>query len=59
MEIAIITLIITSLTILTSCILHLKLRHVNSVCCSSDCIPSRNNTPPLSPINSKSQLLTS
>jgi hypothetical protein len=53
-----ITLIISSLTLLSNLLLHLKLRHVNSFCCSSDCMPSRNNTPSLSPINSKSQLLT-
>lgn len=52
-----ITLIISSLTLFSNLLLHLKLRHVNSFCCSSDCMPSRNNTPSITPNNSKSHLL--
>ena len=53
-----ISLIISSLTLLSNLILHAKLRHLDFLCCSSDCMPSRTNSPTsTTPLYSKSESL--
>lgn len=39
------SLILSIASMLSNIILHYKLKHCHSVCCSSDCIESKNNTP--------------
>ena len=53
-----ISLILSSLTLLSNLLLHLKLRHVDFLCFSSDCIKTPNNSLSNTPITSKSSLLS-
>lgn len=39
------SLILSIASMLSNIVLHYKLKHCHSVCCSSDCIESKNNTP--------------
>lgn len=45
-------LVISILILLSNFILHLKFKHCHSACFDSDCKPSPNNTPNLSPSTS-------
>ena len=47
---SLITLVLAAASILSNIILHYKLKHCHSLCCSSDCINTPTNTPATTPL---------
>ena len=53
---SLITLVLAVASIVSNIILHYKLKHCHSLCCSSDCYQTPSNTPITS--SSKSKILS-
>lgn len=45
MDASYVTLIVSVLTLISNVCIHLKLRHLDFLFCSSDCLPSQPNLP--------------